>query len=75
MSRIISGKVRLDVQQVDLAAAVETVRPAAAAKGLQLQAILGPLALPVSGDPSRLQQPAELLAMVASLAGRTAAQS
>ena len=41
MSRIISGKVRLDVQRVDLAAvvqaAVETVRPAADAKGIRLQ--------------------------------------
>ncbi|MFN2475698.1 MAG: ATP-binding protein, partial [Chthoniobacterales bacterium] len=60
MSRIISGKVRLDVQRVDLAsvleAAMETVRPAANAKGVRLHAVLDPLALPVSGDPSRLQQ-------------------
>jgi hypothetical protein len=60
MSRIISGKVRLDVQRVELAsvleAAIETVRPAADAKGVRLQAVLDPLALPVSGDPSRLQQ-------------------
>jgi PAS domain S-box-containing protein len=60
MSRIISGKVRLDVQRVDLAsvleAAIGTVRPAADAKGVRLQAVLDPLALPVSGDPSRLQQ-------------------
>lgn len=60
MSRIISGKVRLDVQQTDLAAAVEaaieTVRPAADAKGVRLHSILDPLARQVSGDPSRLQQ-------------------
>ena len=60
MSRIVSGKVRLDVQRVDIAAvarlAVDTVRPAADAKGVKLQAVLDPLAGPVNGDPSRLQQ-------------------
>jgi signal transduction histidine kinase/ActR/RegA family two-component response regulator len=60
MSRIISGKVRLDVQRVDLAAvvreAVATARPSADAKGIRLQAVLDPLAGPVSGDPARLQQ-------------------
>ena len=60
MSRIISGKVRLDVQRIDLPpvvqAAIETVRPAAEAKGVRLQVVLDPLAGPVSGDPNRLQQ-------------------
>lgn len=60
MSRILSGKVRLDVQQVHLSsvieAAMETVRPSANAKEIRLQSILDPLAQPVSGDPSRLQQ-------------------
>ena len=60
MSRIISGKVRLDVQRVELApvlkAAAESVRPAADAKGIQIKQVLDPLAGPVSGDPSRLQQ-------------------
>ncbi|HYE21482.1 MAG TPA: GAF domain-containing protein [Tepidisphaeraceae bacterium] len=60
MSRIISGKVRLDVQRVDLApvvrAAVETVQPAADARGIRVQAVLDPAARPVSGDPERLQQ-------------------
>ncbi|HWE04525.1 MAG TPA: ATP-binding protein [Tepidisphaeraceae bacterium] len=60
MSRIISGKVRLDVQRVDLAAtvqaAVDTVKPAADAKGVRLHVVLDPLAGAVSGDPSRLQQ-------------------
>ena len=55
MSRIIAGKVRLDVQRVDLAAvieaAVETVRPAADAKGVRLQVVLDPLAGPVSRRP------------------------
>jgi signal transduction histidine kinase/ActR/RegA family two-component response regulator len=60
MSRIISGKIRLDVQRVDLAAvvraAIETIKPAADAKGIRLRAALDPLAIPVSGDPNRLQQ-------------------
>ena len=60
MSRIISGKLRLDVQRVDLAslvrAGVDTVQPAADAKGVRLQVVLDPAAGPVSGDPSRLHQ-------------------
>jgi signal transduction histidine kinase/ActR/RegA family two-component response regulator len=60
MSRIISGKIRLDVQWTDLAnvveAAVESVRPSAEAKGIRLRKILDPLAGPVAGDPTRLQQ-------------------
>jgi CheY-like chemotaxis protein/two-component sensor histidine kinase len=60
MSRIVSGKVRLDVQEVDLAAVVESaiasVRPSANAKEIRLRAILDPLVGPVSGDPNRLQQ-------------------
>lgn len=60
MNRIISGKVRLDVQHVDLGkiidSAIETVRPAATAKGVRLQPILDGWAGPVSGDPNRLQQ-------------------
>ncbi len=59
-SRIISGKIRLDVGRVDLdslvEAALDVVRPAAEAKGIRLQAILDPRAGPVSGDPERLQQ-------------------
>jgi PAS domain S-box-containing protein len=60
MSRIISGKVRLDVQRLDLAdvvrSAAETVRPAADAKSVRLQTVLDALAGPISGDPNRLQQ-------------------
>jgi len=60
MSRIISGKLRLDIQRVVpssfVKAAIETVRPAADAKGIRLEAILDPTAGPVSGDPNRLQQ-------------------
>jgi PAS domain S-box-containing protein len=60
MSRIVSGKIRLDVQRVDLAsvveAAVTAIRPTAQAKGIRLQVVLDPLARAVSGDPHRLQQ-------------------
>jgi PAS domain S-box-containing protein len=60
MSRIISGKIRLDVQRIDLApvveAAIDSVRPSAEAKGITLRKILDPHAGPVSADPTRLQQ-------------------
>jgi signal transduction histidine kinase len=60
MSRIISGKLRLEVMPVDLSAvvdaAMETVRPAAEAKGIRMQADLDPAAGPIAGDPARIQQ-------------------
>lgn len=60
MSSIISGKVRLDVKRINLAdaveAAVESVAPAAEAKGIRLRKIIDPAAGPVSGDLNRLQQ-------------------
>ena len=60
MSRIISGKVRLDVQRVDLQdvvkAAVASVRHSADAREIRLQVVLDPMAGPVRGDPNRLQQ-------------------
>jgi len=60
MSHIVSGRTRLQVQPVDLRtvvrAATETVRPAAEAKGVRLQAFIESHAEPISGDPERLQQ-------------------
>jgi len=60
VSRIVSGKLRLDVRPVDLPpvieAALDAVRPAAEAKGILVQSILDPTAGPVSGDAERLQQ-------------------
>lgn len=60
MSRITSGKLRLDIQTVEpvsfVEAALETVRPAADAKGIRLEKLLDPAAGPISGDPDRLQQ-------------------
>ncbi len=60
VSRIVSGKMRLSVESVDLsrlaADACDSVRPAAEAKGITLrQAIEGP-SLWVSADPDRVQQ-------------------
>jgi signal transduction histidine kinase/ActR/RegA family two-component response regulator len=60
VSRIVTGKLRLDVKAVALAsvieAAVDTLRPAAEAKAIRLQPVVDPRAGPVSGDPDRLQQ-------------------
>jgi PAS domain S-box-containing protein len=60
MSRITSGKLRLDIQPLQpvgfIEAAVETMRHAAEAKGIRLEQFLDPLAGPISGDPGRLQQ-------------------
>jgi len=60
MSRIISGKMRLEVQRVDLPAvidaAIESVKPAAEAKRIKLQKVIDPIAGPTTGDPNRLQQ-------------------
>ena len=60
ISRIISGKLRLEVQRVDLSDVIEAslvaVRPAAEAKSIRIHSVLDPLAGHVSGDPARLQQ-------------------
>jgi signal transduction histidine kinase/ActR/RegA family two-component response regulator len=60
VSRIVAGKIRLDVQSVDLPVivdnAVATMQPAADAKGVRLQTLIDPRVGPVSGDPHRLQQ-------------------
>jgi PAS domain S-box-containing protein len=60
VSRIVSGKIRLNVQPVELPLvihnAVATVQPAADAKLIRVQTIVDPRAGPVSGDPDRLQQ-------------------
>jgi PAS domain S-box-containing protein len=60
MSRIISGKLRMDVQTVDprgfVRAAMETVRPAAEVKGIKLRQVAWDEGTLITGDPSRLQQ-------------------
>ena len=59
-SRIISGKVRLDIAKVDLTtvirAAIDVVTPAAESKGIKVEADLDAAVGPVSGDAMRLQQ-------------------
>src|SRR5258708_15702961 len=60
MKRIIYGKVRLDVQAIDLPAvvleAVDPMRASASDKGVHLLTIIDPLNASVTGDPSRLKQ-------------------
>ena len=60
ISRIISGKIRLHVQPLDLPQivgdAIDAVLPAADAKGVRIEKVLDPRASPVWGDPDRLQQ-------------------
>ncbi|WP_437821047.1 PAS domain-containing protein [Sorangium sp. So ce1078] len=60
MGRITSGKIRLDVQPLDLhdvvGAAVSSVAPSAEAKGIRLENSSSPAVGVTRGDPSRLQQ-------------------
>ena len=60
VSRITSGKMRLDIVLLDpvapLEAAIEGVRPAAEARQIALELDLDRLAGPILGDPARLQQ-------------------
>jgi signal transduction histidine kinase/ActR/RegA family two-component response regulator len=60
VSRIVSGKMKLELRRVDLApvveAAVESIRPTAQGKRVQLVTRLDPRARPVAGDAARLQQ-------------------
>jgi signal transduction histidine kinase len=60
ISRIVAGKLRLEIQNVDLAAvitdAVDTVKPEADAKRIVIRRDLDTKAPPIAGDPARLQQ-------------------
>jgi PAS domain S-box-containing protein len=60
ISRIVSGKIRLNVQAVDFPTivrnAVEAIAPAAEAKGVRIEIVIDTGAAPISGDPERLQQ-------------------
>ncbi|MDB5326306.1 MAG: rpfC [Phycisphaerales bacterium] len=60
MSKIVNGKLRLDVQPIDLqmvvSDSVESVRPSAEGKGIRLTKVLDPRGGPVTGDPNRIQQ-------------------
>jgi signal transduction histidine kinase len=60
LSRILSGKLRLNWEFVDMGsvihAAIETVRPASEAKGIQIETCLNPVKNAIRGDTDRLQQ-------------------
>jgi CheY-like chemotaxis protein len=60
VSRIISGKIRLNVRALDMATvihdSVEGILPAADAKGVRIEILVDPRAAPISGDPERMQQ-------------------
>ena len=59
-ARIVSGKLRLDIQPVDLTSlienAVDVLRPAAEAKGIDIKVALNAGREVITGDPDRLQQ-------------------
>ncbi len=60
VSRIVSGKMHLNVRPVELTSvinsAVESLRPAAHSKGIRVRVVFDPEAGPVMGDHERLQQ-------------------
>jgi len=60
VSRIVTGKLRIERRQVDpvavVEAAIDAVRGVADAKDIQLEAFLDPDAGPLLADPDRLQQ-------------------
>jgi PAS domain S-box-containing protein len=60
VSRIITGKLRLDIRRVDPASFIETtieaLRPAAEAKDIRIQKVMDTAVISVAGDPARLQQ-------------------
>jgi signal transduction histidine kinase len=60
VSRIVSGKLDLEMAALDLSAlvraSVDSARPTATASGVTLEVVLSPISTPISGDPARLQQ-------------------
>ncbi len=60
VSRIITGKLRLDIATIDpsefVKAAIDTVRPAAEAKNIKIKTSIDEELNKISGDASRLQQ-------------------
>jgi PAS domain S-box-containing protein len=60
VSRVVSGKMRLNMQPVELPVvvhdAIATVTPAADARHIQLETMVDPQVGAVSGDPDRLRQ-------------------
>lgn len=60
VSRVITGKLKLEVERVDFAdvvlAAIDTVRPTAESKQVDIVASLDSAVVETAGDPARLQQ-------------------
>ena len=60
VSRVVSGKLLLEMQRVELPAvidgALESMRPTAEAKGIRIESIIDPQPAVVWGDPERLEQ-------------------
>ncbi|MBI3650856.1 MAG: MEDS domain-containing protein [Acidobacteria bacterium] len=60
MSRVVTGKLRLNIEPVDVSlainAAIDSIQLAADAKTIQLAVILDPAVRHISGDASRFQQ-------------------
>jgi PAS domain S-box-containing protein len=60
MNRITSGKIRLDIQRIDLATIIqsvlETVRPAAVARQIAMESRIEPVRGAMMGDAARVQQ-------------------
>jgi PAS domain S-box-containing protein len=60
MSRIVSGRIRIDRQAVDLTlvvqAAIESIRPTAEAKNIRVTPLMEMESAVLTGDPGRLQQ-------------------
>ena len=60
VSRITTGKLRLDMRPFDMAVltrtAVESIRPTAEARGVTIERTAEPSTMPTIGDPDRLQQ-------------------
>ena len=60
VSRITTGKMRLDTREIDLVAlatiAIDSIRPVAEARGVTLETAFSTPSLSTAGDPDRLQQ-------------------
>jgi CheY-like chemotaxis protein len=60
VSRIVSGKLDLEMGALDLEAlvraSVDSARPTATANGIALEVVLSPISSPIEGDAARLQQ-------------------
>jgi CheY-like chemotaxis protein len=60
VSRIVSGKLRIEVQTLEIGplveAAIESLRPAAEAKSIQVKSLVSEAAGPIQGDAARIQQ-------------------